>query len=86
MRMHVCMHRGCPSWSAHGIGLPTWPGGGAHQKWVECPNPAFTNHRSRVTHTGSYLHTRPVSVFNFLPTIIPSLLSVWDRVEKRNQS
>ena len=51
------MYRGCPSWSAHGIGRPTGPGGGAHQKWVQCPNPAGTYHRSRVTHAGSYLHT-----------------------------
>ena len=36
------MYRGCPSWSAHGIRHPTGSGGGAHQKWVQCPNPAGT--------------------------------------------
>ena len=40
--MYVCMYRGCPSWSTHGIGRPTGPGEGAHQKWVQCPNLAGT--------------------------------------------
>ena len=25
---------------AHGIGRPAGPGGGAHLKWVQCPDPA----------------------------------------------
>ena len=41
-KLDVCMYRGCPSWSAHGIGRLTGPGGGAHQKWVQCPNHADT--------------------------------------------
>ena len=36
---NVCMYRGCPSWSALGIGRPTGPGGRTHQKWVQCSNP-----------------------------------------------
>ena len=41
--MYVCIDRGCLSWSSHGIGRPTVPEGGAHQKWVQCPNPAGTS-------------------------------------------
>ena len=37
------MYRGCPLWSAHGIGRPTGPGGGAHQKsGSNVPTPAGT--------------------------------------------
>ena len=38
--IYVCMYGGCPLWNAHGIGHPTGPWGGAHQKWVQCSNPA----------------------------------------------
>ena len=40
MDMYVCMYRGCPLWIAHWIGHSTGPGGGAHQKQVQCLNPA----------------------------------------------
>ena len=40
--MYVCMYRGCPWWSAHDIGRPNGPGGGANLKWVECPDPVGT--------------------------------------------
>ena len=38
--MYVRMYRGCPSWSARGIGRPTGPGRGAHLKWIQSPDPA----------------------------------------------
>ena len=37
--MYVCIEVALLG-SAHGIKRPTGPGGGAHQKWVQCPNPA----------------------------------------------
>ena len=39
------MFRGCPLQSAHGKGRPTGPGGGAHQKWAQCLNPAVPSIR-----------------------------------------
>ena len=39
--MYVCIEVALHG-SAHGIGCPTGSGGGAHQKWVQCPNPQLS--------------------------------------------
>ena len=59
MFAYTGMYRGCSLWSAHGIGHPTGPGGGVHQKWVQCPNPAGTIGPTSRT----LVHTRAKSVF-----------------------
>ena len=43
--------------NVHGIGRPTGPGGGDHQKWVQCPNPAGTVKTMSRTLDHTHAHT-----------------------------
>ena len=69
---YVFMFIGCPSWGAPGKGRLTGPGGGVHQKWVQCPNPVITVHHSRwiiLTHICDFseeLYFRQLRVSCFL--------------------
>ena len=61
---YVRMYRGCPSWNAHGKGRPTGSGGGDHQKWVQCPNPASTIGPASSTLARACAKTLSVANFN----------------------